>query len=164
MTLTQDRLDPQLLKQALASMATPVTVVTTEHAGQRYGFTANSFTSVSMDPPLIGVYLADTSSSYEVFMETDTVAVNILAAGQADVATQFATRGIDKFAGLDLDPTCPAAPVLTGTQVTLVGTVAERPVIGDHVLLLVTPTWSSVPGPAPLIYHQRSFLELPAAG
>lgn len=163
MTLTQQHIDQQAFRSALASMATPVVVVTTEVDGQRWGFTANSFTSISMDPPLLGVYIAETASSFEAFLAADQVALNILAADQAHVAKQFATSGIDKFAGLDLDPTHPQAPVLTGTQVSFVGSVVDRPVLGDHVLLLVAPTSSTEPGPDPLIYHQRTFCHLPRA-
>ncbi|MRJ77886.1 flavin reductase [Aeromicrobium sp. SMF47] len=162
MTTTQDHLEPQTFRSALASMATPVSVVTTELAGERFGFTANSFTSISMAPPLVGVYIAETASAYRAFMETETVAINILAADQAHVARQFATSGIDKFAGLDFDPDLAGAPVLAGTQVSFVGAIVDRPVIGDHVLLVVAPTRSTMPGPQPLIYHQRSFCQLPS--
>lgn len=163
MSLTQQRIEPLAFRQALAHMATPVVVVTTELGGRRYGFTANSFTSISMEPPLLGVYLAETASAFEAFMAAETVALNILAADQAHVARQFATSGIDKFAGLDLDDAYPQAPVLAGTQVSFVGSVVQRPVLGDHVLLLVSPALSTPPGPPPLIYHQRSFCHLPTA-
>lgn len=163
MSAIQQRIEPQAFRQALASMATPVVVVTTEHEGQRFGFTANSFTSISMEPPLLGVYIAETASAHGAFMRADTVAFNILAADQEHVARQFATSGIDKFAGLELDPAFPQAPVLVGTQVSFVGTIVERPVLGDHVLLLVAPTLSTPPGPPPLIYHRRTFCQLPTA-
>lgn len=163
MSVTHQRIEPQAFRQALAIMATPVVVVTTELDGQRFGFTANSFTSISMEPPLLGVYIAETASAYGAFMQAETVAFNILAADQAHIARQFATSGIDKFAGLDLDPAFPQAPVLTGTQVSFVGMVAERPVLGDHVLLLLAPTSSTPHGPPPLIYHQRTFCHLPTA-
>ena len=163
MNSTQQCIEPHIFRQALASMATPVAVVTTELNGQRFGFTANSFTSISMEPPLLGVYIAETASAHAAFMQADTVAFNILAADQEHVARQFATSGIDKFAGIDFDPAFSQVPVLTGTQVSFVGTVVERPVLGDHVLLLVAPTQSTSLGPPPLIYHQRTFCQLPKA-
>lgn len=165
MTVTDDRrngLDPQTLRRALASMATPVVAVTTTVEGGRYGFTANSFTSVSMDPPLLGVYIAETASAFAAFMRAEKVAFNILAADQEHVARQFATSGIDKFAGLEFDPELPDVPALKDTMVTIAGRVADRVVLGDHVLLLVTPTESTAVRPSPLIYHQRAFHQLPS--
>lgn len=161
MTLTQ--LDGQVLRAALAGMATPVVVVTTLVDGVRHGFTANSFTSVSMDPPLLGVYLAETASSFSAFMAAERVAFNVLAHDQGHVARQFATSGIDKFAGLEFDDEPLGVPVLRGTMVTLAGTVHDRVVIGDHVLLLVTPTDATEAMRSPLIYHQRDFHRLPGA-
>ncbi|GAA3546991.1 flavin reductase family protein [Nocardioides daeguensis] len=163
MTATQqhEQIDPGILRQALAGMATPVVVVTTTVDGKRHGFTANSFTSVSMDPPLLGVYIAETASAFDAFMRTEHVAFNVLAADQAHVARQFATSGIDKFAGLEVDPTLTDAPVLKDTTVAITGPVADRMVVGDHVLLLVTPARSTPVRPSPLIYHQRAFHQLP---
>lgn len=164
MTLTQ--LDGGVLRAALSRMATPVVVVTTRVDGVDYGFTANSFTSVSMEPPLLGVYVAETASAFAAFMVAERVAFNILADDQDHVARQFATSGIDKFAGLEFDDELASAsgvPALRGTLVTLAGTVHDRVVIGDHVLLLVTPTAATTPARSPLIYHQRDFHRLPGA-
>lgn len=161
MTMTQ--LDTQSLRQALAGMATPVVVVTTTVDGTDYGFTANSFTSVSMDPPLLGVYLADTASCLEAFLRAERVAFNILADHQAQVARQFATSGADKFAGLEVHDDLPGVPAIAGSMVSLAGDVVERIVLGDHVLLLVAPTDSTDVQHSPLIYHQRGFHTLPVS-
>ncbi|MFT4286916.1 flavin reductase family protein [Nocardioides sp.] len=161
--MTTTQLDAPTLRSALAGMATPVVVVTTTVGGRHYGFTANSFTSVSMEPPLLGVYLAETASSYDAFMAADRIAFNVLAHDQGQVARQFATSGIDKFAGLALSEELPDVPALAGTMVTLAGTVHDRVVIGDHVLLLATPTEATSLGSSPLVYHRRDFYRLGAS-
>jgi len=161
-----DSADIPELREALAALASSVVVVTATVDGVPYGFTATSFTSVSMEPPLVGVFLSDSAASYDAFGRARTVAFNFLGAHQAEVATRFATRGSDKFAGLALDACLEkgpdAAPVLADTMVTLVGEVTERVVLGDHVLLLATPTVVTPVRHEPLLYHQRTFRRMEA--
>lgn len=159
-----DTADIPELRDALAALASSVVVVTTTVDGLPYGFTATSFTSVSMQPPLVGVLLADSASSYAAFGRARTMAFNFLGAHQADVATRFATRGAEKFGGLALDaslePGPDAAPVISDTMLTLVGEVTERVVLGDHMLLLATPTVVTPVRHEPLLYHRRTFRRL----
>lgn len=89
-------------RAAMAQLAGGVVVVTTEDAdGRPYGFTATSFCSVSMDPALVLVCLAETSSSYEAFMDCRGFAVSLLGQEQRALATRFATTGADKFRAED---------------------------------------------------------------
>ncbi|MEX0427638.1 flavin reductase family protein [Nocardioides sp. DS6] len=161
-----DSADIPELREALAALAASVVVVTATVDGVPVGFTATSFTSVSMDPPLVGVLLADSAASYDAFCRARTVAFNFLGEHQAEVAGRFATRGAEKFAELALDPCLEqgldAAPVLADTMVTLVGEVTERVVLGDHVLLLATPRVVTPVRHEPLLYHRRSFRRLEA--
>ncbi|MBK7249767.1 MAG: flavin reductase [Gammaproteobacteria bacterium] len=95
--------DPGDLRRAFGTFATGVTIVTARSpAGQDVGLTVNSFSSVSLDPPMVLWSLAKTSGSRSTFMETDSFAVHILAQEQAGLAASFAQRGVDKFAGLEL--------------------------------------------------------------
>jgi flavin reductase (DIM6/NTAB) family NADH-FMN oxidoreductase RutF len=92
--MTPPETDKIALRQALGAFATGVTIVTAQAShgqaladgtldyGEPVGFTANSFTSVSLDPPLLLVCLAHTAASYKVFCETESFAVNVLAADQ----------------------------------------------------------------------------------
>jgi len=156
-----DAADIPELRDALAALASSVVVVTATVDGTPYGFTATSFTSVSMDPPLVGVFLADSAASYGAFGRAHTVAFNFLGQHQEDVATRFATRGAEKFAGLDLAPSLAqgpeAPPVIADTMVTLLGEVTERVVLGDHVLLLARPSVVTPVRHEPLLYHRREF-------
>lgn len=148
------------LRTALSRMATSVTVTTTRHAGRDYGFTANSFTSVSSEPPLVAVFLADTADCYGAFDEAERVAINILADGQGDIAKNFATKGIDKFAGIALDPDETELPVIAGTMSTLLGRVNSRLTAGDHLMLLLEVEDVLMTDRLPLVYQDRSFRNL----
>src|SRR5690606_38517890 len=96
-------IDPKSLRNALGSFATGVTIVTTVALdGSDVGLTANSFNSVSLDPPLVLWSLANNSGSREAFEQAEHFAVHILSAGQKVLSDQFASRGTDKFADVDL--------------------------------------------------------------
>lgn len=85
--------DLKSLRHAMGSFMTGVTIVTTETAeGERRGFTANSFTTVSLEPPLVLVCLANKAESYEAFNVADVFAVNILYENQRDSALCFASK------------------------------------------------------------------------
>jgi 3-hydroxy-9,10-secoandrosta-1,3,5(10)-triene-9,17-dione monooxygenase reductase component len=91
--------DPRQLRNAFGCFPTGVTVITTVGSnGRPAGLTANSFNSVSMDPPLVLFSLARTAESFTAFRTTRYFAVNVLAAGQADLSGLFASTGTDKFA------------------------------------------------------------------
>ncbi|HBU89246.1 MAG TPA: flavin reductase, partial [Acinetobacter sp.] len=89
------------LRDAFGSFMTGVTVVTTcKEDGTPLGFTANSFASVSLDPALLLVSIAKTSSNYHNFANTTHFAINILAEEQKDVSNTFARPSEDRFANL----------------------------------------------------------------
>ncbi|MGO4785704.1 flavin reductase family protein [Cryobacterium sp. W22_MBD10_FK3] len=152
--------DPAELRRALAGMATSVTLVTTNVNGVAYGFTANSFTSVSVTPPLVAVFLAETAESYPAFARTDHVAINILAADQGDVARHFATKGIDKFSAVTLHGGYDRVPVVTGAQASLLGQVHERWTVGDHLMIIVHVDEVIRSELTPLVYQNREFRKL----
>ncbi|MFN3615032.1 MAG: flavin reductase family protein, partial [Rubrimonas sp.] len=105
--------DRHALRRALGAFATGVTIVTGRDANRApVGFTANSFTSVSLDPPLVLACIGAGAASYAAFRGADAFAVNILTAGQRDLAMRFATRGADKFAGGAWETRATGAPVL----------------------------------------------------
>lgn len=141
-------------------MATSVTLVTTRLDGVDYGFTANSFTSVSVEPPLVTVFIAETAECYRAFAVAEEIAVNILADGQGDLARRFATKGADKFAGLPLDGGYPQVPVVIGAMAGIIGRVALTQPAGDHLMLLIAVDHVEYSGHQPLVYHNREFRKL----
>jgi 3-hydroxy-9,10-secoandrosta-1,3,5(10)-triene-9,17-dione monooxygenase reductase component len=90
--------DPRQLRNALGCFPTGITVITTVSSdGRHAGLTANSFSSVSMDPPLVLFSLARDAESFAAFQTARHFAVNVLAADQAELSTLFASTGSDKF-------------------------------------------------------------------
>jgi flavin reductase ActVB len=98
----EERLRAEDFLRAMARVPGPVTVVTTiDPQGRPWGFTASSFSSLSLHPPLVLVCLNKTASTHAVFVATSHFLVNVLAEGQAAVAVRFARSGLDRFAAGD---------------------------------------------------------------
>jgi flavin reductase (DIM6/NTAB) family NADH-FMN oxidoreductase RutF len=129
--------DSAEFRRALGAFVTGVTVVTTiQPDGSPRGFTANSFTSVSLDPPLVLVCIAKTASSYEVFSRTKHFAVSVLAEDQKNVSGVFASKAADKFAQVAWCARTTGAPVMDGAAASFDCTTHEVVDAGDHVILI----------------------------
>ncbi len=130
-------LDSRSLRQVLGAFPTGVTVVTTiDGEGRPYGVTANSFSSVSLDPPLILWSQSNTSSSHAAFRNSERFVVNIMADDQIQVANQFAKSGPDKFAGIETKQGIAGLPVIERTAAHLeCRKVAAYPG-GDHTIFV----------------------------
>ncbi|MCC5982785.1 MAG: CoA transferase [Rhodobacteraceae bacterium] len=129
--------DTKLLRNAFGTFATGVTVLTTRAAdGTPRGFTANSFTSVSLDPPLLLVCLAKTAHSCPVFAEAPHFAVNVLAEEQGAVSGLFASRQPDKFARCAWRPGIGDVPLIEGTLAHFVCSRERLVDAGDHLVLV----------------------------
>lgn len=149
-----NRFDARDLRRALGQYATGVTVVTTLHDGERYGMTANSFTSVSLNPPLVLWAAAKSSPSLVAFEASDRFAVNVLAADQHHLSRQFATSGNDKFDGVPLQDGPPSSlPLLEGAVAHFVCRRTQRVEAGDHVVFLGEVEEYGAPGGEPLVFH-----------
>lgn len=154
------RFDVRDLRRAFGQYATGVTVVTTVDAeGRPYGMTANSFTSVSLDPPLVLWAAAKSSPSTPAFEAADRFVVNVLASDQHHLSRQFATSGADKFDGVDLDPDADASglPVLEGVVAYFVCRRTQRVDAGDHVVFLGEVESYAAPGGEPLVFHSGTY-------
>jgi len=146
--------DPLRLRSALGSYATGVTVITAMVDGARAGVTVNSFTSVSLDPPLVLWSLALTSSSLDIFERASHFAVNVLGEGQEDLAFQFTRKGIDRFSGVSLVEGVGGAPVLTDAVASFQCRRAHRYAGGDHVIYLGhVEYFGHEPERRPLLFH-----------
>jgi flavin reductase (DIM6/NTAB) family NADH-FMN oxidoreductase RutF len=129
--------ESRAFRKALGAFATGVTVITTrDEDGTPRGFTANSFTSVSLDPPLILVCVAHSASSSAVFARSKHFAVTVLSHVQKPVSTLFASKASDKFAQASWYPGQTGCPVIEG-GVAWFDCVRENTIkAGDHFILI----------------------------
>lgn len=135
--MTDPAADRRALRDAFGTFMTGVTVVTTtDGAGHPLGFTANSFASVSLDPPLLLVQIARNSVNYVKFTTAPHFAVNILAEGQKDISTTFARPVADRFAGIDWQPGPEGSPILAGVAAWFDCTLFQVVEAGDHAILI----------------------------
>lgn len=153
--------DARELRRALGAFVTGVAVVTTiDRDGAPRGFTANSFTSVSLDPPLVLVCVAKSAASCAVFTGAGHLAVNILAEGQRDVSAAFASRSADKFRGVGWRAERTGSPILDGVAAWLDCDLHRTVDAGDHVILLGCVAAFDHAPRGPLGYHRGSYLDL----
>lgn len=130
-------IDPRAFRRALGSFLTGVTVVATlQEDGAPRGFTANSFTSVSLDPPLVLVCIAKMASSCPVFTSAAHFSVNILAEHQVSVSMLFASKAADKFAQAAWRRGPAGSPIIDGVAAWFDCHRHEVVDAGDHVILI----------------------------
>ena len=149
------------LRQAFGSFTTGVTVVTArDHEGRPIGFTANSFTSVSLDPPLLLVCLAKTSSNLEHFTRASRFAVNILSEAQEDISNRFASRVEDRFAEIAWHEGRDCTPLIDGVVAWFDCRTDNLVDAGDHIILIGFITDFDHSEQRPLAYLRGHYLGL----
>ncbi|GJD51432.1 p-hydroxyphenylacetate 3-hydroxylase, reductase component [Methylobacterium crusticola] len=139
MSAAADRRDPvdaASLRRALGGFPTGVTVVTAREGERVVAMTANSFASVSLDPPLVSWCAALASASHGAFAAADAYAVHVLGAEHNDLALRFAGKSGDKFAGIAHHPGRTGAPILAGIAPVFECRVWARYPGGDHTILV----------------------------
>jgi flavin reductase (DIM6/NTAB) family NADH-FMN oxidoreductase RutF len=149
----------QEFRAALGMFATGVTIVTARTTGgQVIGLTANSFNSVSLDPPLVLWSLAQAAASLPAFRAGSHYAINVLANDQKTLAQRFALKGADRWAGVSFTEGMGGAPLLTGAAATFECFNRSRYDEGDHVIFVGEGercSWR--PGASPLLFHGGKF-------
>ena len=132
-----DPIDARAFRDAAGQFATGVTIVTTlDPEGVPVGLTANSFTSVSLDPPMVLFCLGEASDTLSAFDDGPGFVVHVLSAEQRDLSNRFASKGVDRFEGTDWRPGLNGLPVLDGALVTFECQSAHRYDGGDHVIFV----------------------------
>ncbi|MBJ7553495.1 p-hydroxyphenylacetate 3-hydroxylase reductase component [Marinomonas spartinae] len=150
--------DPKEFRRCLGNFATGVTVMTAKSSdGKQVGVTANSFNSVSLDPPLILWSIVKTSSSYAIFEQSEHFAVNILAADQIDLSNNFAKPSDDKFANIEYTSGVGGSPILSNTAANFQCEKYQVVDGGDHWIMIGKVVAFENHGRAPLLYVQGSY-------
>ena len=129
--------DSRQLRNALGRFPTGVTVITTRGPdGKREGLTANSFSALSLDPPLVLWSIVRKSASLPGFVASGHFAINVLASDQADLSHRFATPSDDKFSGLDVHEGFGGSPLLPGALASFECHTESTIEGGDHLLFV----------------------------
>ena len=155
--------DARALRNALGRFATGVCIVTTRAAsGEPVGMTVNSFSSVSLDPPLVLFSIARTCYSHAEWLAAEHYAVNVLTVDQMELSTRFARPLVDKWAGLAVERGTADLPLLPGALARFQCRAEHRYEGGDHVILVgrVLAFDAPRPGSAPLLFYEGRYREL----
>jgi 3-hydroxy-9,10-secoandrosta-1,3,5(10)-triene-9,17-dione monooxygenase reductase component len=149
-------------RDVLGRFTTGVILVTARTPDGLVGMAANSFTSVSLDPPLVALCAAHTSTTWPAIRAAGEFAVVILGDQHEDVCRTFATRGVDRFAGRDWESTPAGHPSLADGLGWLDCRIENIHRAGDHELVIARATgWSTARHGSPLVFHSGRYTRLP---
>ncbi len=155
-------IDPRELRNVYGAFATGVTIITTKDTnGKPFGLTANSYTSLSLDPPLVLVCVDKKVDCYACFEQSKVFAVNFLAEGQDQLSTRFATKGIEKFEGVAIREGSIGVPLLEGTIGYIECTLVNGFEGGDHTIYVGEVQAASASGERPLLFFKGKYRKLP---
>jgi len=162
--MSEPSIDSREYRNAMGLFATGITVVTAHVGHQRRGMTANSFTSVSLHPPLL-LFCVDRSASMHPLLEVaDAFAVNILAHDQRGVSDAFARRGEheQEMEGMPFHDGALGAPILKGALAWAECRIDARHLAGDHTIIVGRVESMAIerPGEEPLLYFSGGYRAL----
>ena len=153
--------DTRALRDAFGRFATGVTVLTTRDSdGTPRGFTANSFSSVSLEPPLVLVCIGNNALSGPAFRAAPHFAINVLSAAQEETAMLFASRREDKFEQTEWHPGLHEVPLLSGALAKIVCAQHKLVEAGDHVILIGEVLETAISDGPALGYHRGGFISI----
>ncbi|MGP4043540.1 flavin reductase family protein [Streptomyces sp. 2A115] len=159
-TAATGRPDADAFRNVLSRFATGVVAVT-GRAGVGFrpvGLTVNSFTSVSLDPPLVSFCAGRTSRTWPVLRNSERICVNILGAGQEEISRRLARSGADKFSAVPWSPSPSGQPVLDGTIAWLECSVeAEHPAGDHHIVVARAHVLATVDEDSPLLFYRGEY-------
>jgi flavin reductase (DIM6/NTAB) family NADH-FMN oxidoreductase RutF len=166
LNVTPTRIHPMAFRAALRRHPAAVAVITGKRPGEPrrpIGFTATSVTSASLSPPLVSFYVGSSSDSWTALRGVGHFAVNLLAEHQAELASGFARKTHDRFAGVQWNPGPLGVPLLGGAALHLVCQRRSAIPVGDHTLVVGLVVHSSLeqltgtPQEPPLLYHDGQY-------
>lgn len=154
-------IDGRELRNAMGLFATGVTVITTKDAsGKPFGLTANAFSSLSLEPPMLLICVDKTVDCYACFDESGVFAVNVLSAAQEELSTRFATKGIEKFDGIAYHAGELGVALLDGALAHFECTIAHAYAGGDHTIYVGHIQKLSTSSGLPLLFFQGKYRAL----
>ena len=161
-------LDPEQLRHAMRAWTTGVTIVTALYDGQQYGMTVNSFTSISLDPPLVSLALKKLTHTHELIEKSGEFSVTILASDQKDLSDRFAGKHPEiknRFEGVATETLAINAPLIKGGIAYFNCRVVNSIPLGENTLFVAEVIAAQGEGTGkPLIYHNRVYWKLETQG
>jgi flavin reductase (DIM6/NTAB) family NADH-FMN oxidoreductase RutF len=146
-------IDTQLFRAAMGRLVTGVTVLAArERDGRLIGMTASAVTSLSLDPPMLLACVGHAAAAHQALTQGDRFSVNVLATEQEDLSRRFATRDLQRFAGIAYDVTPSGLPWLRGALACL---ECRRDAVhegGDHSIVTGVIEWARVTDGEPLLH------------
>ena len=153
--------EPAELRRVFGTFPTGVVAMAALIDGVPTGLAASSFVSVSLDPPLVSVCVAHTSTTWPVLRTVGRLGISVLGAHQEQAGRQLAARGTDRFAGLGWRATPAGAVLLSGASAWLDCGLEQQVRAGDHeILLLRVHDLEADPAVPPLVFHGSAFRRL----
>jgi len=150
-----------VLRSAFGRFPSGVTIVASMRAAVPTGMSASSFTSVSLEPPLVSVCVARTSTTWPVLRTADRLGVSVLGDGQEEIARTFAAKGVDRFANVEWEQTPDGAVFIAGSALWLDTALMEELPAGDHeIALLRIRAIQAFPDIEPLVFHASRYRRL----
>jgi flavin reductase (DIM6/NTAB) family NADH-FMN oxidoreductase RutF len=148
-------------KEAMSRFVTGVTIVTALEEGTPVGFSCQSFVSLSLDPPLVALAPAKTSTSWPRIARARTFCVNVLSDRQSEVCRNFAVSGGDKFVGVLWHPAdIGGAPIIEGSLAWIDCELELVHDAGDHELVIGKVLKLELGEGEPLVYYRSGFAQL----
>jgi flavin reductase (DIM6/NTAB) family NADH-FMN oxidoreductase RutF len=144
-------------RDAMSRWASGVTVVAASGPDGPAGLTVSAFSSLSLDPPLVLACIGTSSGAHDAICGAEGFSVHILDADQSDLSARFATRGIDRFAGLDHGIGAFGAPLLPLGAARMVCARHAALPGGDHTILVGRVTEVELADAEPLLHYSRSY-------
>ncbi|HKA56155.1 MAG TPA: flavin reductase family protein [Candidatus Binatia bacterium] len=155
-------IDARELRNVMGHFVTGVTVITTrDTAGKPFGLTANAFSSLSLDPPLVLICVDKTVDCYACFEGSRVFAVNFLSEEQEHLSRRFATKGIEKFEGLAYKTGECGAPLLEGAMGHIECKLINGYDGGDHTIYVGEIQSAAASGERPLLFFKGKYYRLP---
>jgi flavin reductase (DIM6/NTAB) family NADH-FMN oxidoreductase RutF len=152
-------ISPDTFRSAMGQLASGVTIVTMRAGDEDHGFTASSFTSVSIDPMLVLVCVVRNQRSHALIEQAGHFAVNLLSMSQKELGVRFASsKTPDRFAGLDVSRAVSGAAILPGNLAWVDCALRDTYDGGDHSIFIGEVLAGDAPGrQEPLVYHARQW-------
>lgn len=157
-------LDPEKLRHAMRAWTTGVAIVTSIYGDQQYGMTINSFTSISLEPPLISVTLKRLTHTHDLVVKSGMFSVTILTSAQKELSDRFAGKMpnlTDRFEGVQTETISLDSPVFRSGMAYFDCNVVSSMPVGENTLFIAEVVDARGEGEGdPLVYHNREYWKL----